>query len=105
MAKKIDLKKKTKISKTELIANVASNLGLPKDSVATVINATLDEVGSSLKKGVDVTIMDFGSFKVQKVKARKGRNIHTGDEVTIPAHKRVKFTAGKKLSDAVSKKK
>lgn len=105
MAKKIDLKKKTKISKTELITNVAANLDLPKDSVATVVNAMLDEIGSNLKKGVDVTIMDFGSFKVQKVKARKGRNIHTGDAVMIPAHKRVKFTAGKKLSEAVGKKK
>ena len=105
MAKKIDLKKKTKISKTELIANVAANLDLPRDSVATVVNAMLDEIGSNLKKGVDVTIMDFGSFKVQKVKARKGRNIHTGDAVMIPAHKRVKFTAGKKLSEAVGKKK
>ena len=105
MAKKIDLKKKTKISKTELIANVAANLDLPKDSVATVVNAMLDEIGSNLKKGVDVTIMDFGSFKVQKVKARKGRNIHTGDAVMIPAHKRVKCTAGKKLSEAVGKKK
>ena len=45
MAKKIDLKKKTKISKTELIANVAANLDLPKDSVATVVNAMLDEIG------------------------------------------------------------
>lgn len=105
MAKKIDLKKKTKISKTELIAKVASDLGLPKESVANVVNTTLSEISDHLKNGCDVTIMDFGSFKVQKVKARKGRNIHTGDEVTIPAHKRVKFTAGKKLSESVSKKK
>lgn len=104
-SKKTDLKKKTKVSKTDLINTVAQTMNLTQAEVANVINATLDEISKQLKKGNDVTIMDFGSFKVQKVKARKGRNIQTGETINIPAHKRVKFTAGKKLSESVSKKK
>lgn len=94
---------KAKISKTELISAVADNVKESQKVVADVVNAALDVIAENLKDGVDVTIMDFGSFKVQQVQARKGRNIHTGETVTIPAHKRVKFTPGKKLSEAVSK--
>ena len=94
---------KAKISKTELISAVADNVKESPKVVADVVNAALDVIAENLKDGVDVTIMDFGSFKVQQVQARKGRNIHTGETVTIPAHKRVKFTPGKKLSEAVSK--
>lgn len=101
----IDLKKKSKVSKTDLVEDIAKDLGLPQKDVAAVINKATDKIGLYLKKGMNVTIMDFGAFKIQKVKSRKGRNIHTGETITIPAHKRVKFTPGKKLSDSVSKKK
>ena len=36
---------------------------------------------------------------------RKGRNVQSGEEVKIPAHKKVKFTPGKKLTETVYKKK
>jgi len=101
----IDLKKKTKVSKTDLIEDIAKDLGMSQRDVAAVVNKATEKIGLYLKKGLSVTIMDFGSFKVQKVKSRKGRNIHTGETITIPAHKRVKFTPGKKLSDLFIKKK
>jgi DNA-binding protein HU-beta len=43
----------------------------------------------------------FGSFKVIKRKARKGRNPLTGEEIMIKATKAPKFTPGKALKDAV----
>ena len=43
----------------------------------------------------------FGTFKVVKRKARKGRNPHTGEEIQIKATNVPKFTPGKALKDAV----
>jgi len=54
-----------------------------------------------LKKGEDVTLTGFGTFKVIKRKARKGRNPSTGEEIKIKATKAPKFTAGKALKEAV----
>ena len=56
--------------------------------------AIIDE---SLKNGNDVPINGFGSFKVIKRNARKGRNPRTGKEIKIPASKAVKFTPSKVL--------
>nr|MCU0604363.1 HU family DNA-binding protein [Desulfobacterales bacterium] len=50
----------------------------------------------------DVTLVGFGTFKVVKRKARKGRNPQTGAEIKISASKAPKFTAGKGLKDAVN---
>jgi DNA-binding protein HU-beta len=44
----------------------------------------------------------FGTFKVVKRKARKGRNPQTGEEIKISASKSPKFVAGKGLKDAVN---
>ena len=55
----------------------------------------------ALKKGDDVAIFGFGSFKVVKRKARAGRNPRTGKALTIPAHKAVKFTPGKALKKSL----
>jgi DNA-binding protein HU-beta len=44
----------------------------------------------------------FGTFKVVKRKARKGRNPQTGEEIKISASKAPKFVAGKGLKDAVN---
>lgn len=91
----------TKLGRQDIINEVAKNTGLTKKDVAAVVNASLDAIADALKKGNNVSFIGFGSFKVQKVKARKGNNIVTKEPIKIPAHKRVKFTAGKTLADAV----
>ena len=58
-------------------------------------------IKASLKKGDDVAITGFGSFKVVKRNARKGRNPRTGKEIQIPASKAVKFKPGKALKESV----
>ena len=50
-----------------------------------------------------MTFVGFGSFKVLKRAARAGRNPQTGKPLKIKAKKVPKFTAGKKLKDAVAK--
>jgi len=49
----------------------------------------------------DVALTGFGTFKVVKRKARKGRNPYTGEEIKIKATKAPKFTLGKALKEAV----
>ena len=78
-----------------------SGAGLSKADAARVINATIESITSALKKGQSVTLVGFGTFKISKRKARKGRNPRTGETITIKAAKVPRFTAGKSLKDAV----
>jgi nucleoid DNA-binding protein len=55
-----------------------------------------------LKKNEAVQIVGFGSFKVNKREARKGRNPQTGKEIQIEARMVPKFVPGKALKDAVN---
>jgi DNA-binding protein HU-beta len=89
------------MTKEELIEKVASGAGLSKADAARAVNATIGSITSALKKGQSVTLVGFGTFKVSKRKARKGRNPRTGEVINIKATKVPRFSAGKSLKDAV----
>jgi DNA-binding protein HU-beta len=86
------------MSKAEFVKTLKDQAGLSTLAQAEKAYEKLfDIIGTALKKGDDVTIIGFGSFKVVNRKAKKGRNPRTGKEIQIPASKAVKFTAGKAL--------
>jgi DNA-binding protein HU-beta len=89
------------MTKEELIEKVASGASLSKADAARAINATIGSITSALKKGQIVKLVGFGTFKVSKRKARKGRNPRTGEVIAIKAAKVPRFSAGKSLKDAV----
>ena len=87
--------------KTQLIKEIATHASLSKKDASNALESFLKVVVKSLKKGDSVTLIGFGTFKVVKTAARKGRNPQTGKEITIKPSKRVKFSAGKSLKDSV----
>lgn len=92
------------VGKTELIKSVAAETKLTKAEIQKVIEAFLSNIGASLKKGENVRLVGFGSFAVQQLAARNGRNPRTGETIKIKASKRPVFRAGKELKDAVNSK-
>ena len=92
------------MNKAELIAAVAAQTGETKKSAEATINAFVDTVTKSLKKGDKVQLVGFGSFEVRKRAARKGRNPQTKEEIKIPASKAPVFKAGKVLKELINKK-
>ena len=91
------------MNKAELIAAIAAKTGDTKKAAEASINAFVEAVTESLKKGDKVQLVGFGSFEVRKRAARKGRNPQTGEEMKIAASKAPVFKAGKALKDAVNK--
>lgn len=90
------------MNKKELIDSVAEEADLTKESAAAAVDALLDSITSTLKKGDSVRIAGFGNFEVTRRKASTGRNPRTGEPVKIPASNVPKFKAGKGLKDAVN---
>ena len=89
------------MNKTELIAAVAEAAGLSKKDTEAAVNATLNAITASLKKGDKVQLVGFGSFEVKKRAVRTGLNPRTKQPVKIAASKVPAFKAGKALKDAV----
>jgi DNA-binding protein HU-beta len=89
------------MNKAELVEAIVKKTKGTKADTEGFINTFVDVIKNELKKGGEVTLVGFGSFKVVKKAARIGRNPKTGAELKIPARKSPKFTAGKGLKDAV----
>ncbi len=86
------------MNKAELIAKIAEDAGITKTQANATVDAFVDAVTKTLKKGDKVTLVGFGTFSVSKRAARNGRNPQTGAVIKIKAKKVAKFKAGKDLS-------
>ena len=89
------------MNKGDLVNEVAKAVGTKKEAQAAV-DCVFASITKALKKNDTVTLVGFGTFKVNKRKARKGRNPQTGEEINIKARKVPKFVAGTALKDAVN---
>ena len=69
--------------KTDLVKEIATQAGLSQKDASASLESFLKIVTKALKKGDNVTLIGFGSFKTVKRAARKGRNPQTGKEITI----------------------
>lgn len=92
------------MNKTDLVAAIAKKTDLSKTKAEETLNVMLDCVTAALKKGDEVKLIGFGTFKVTNRKAQTGRNPRTGAPIKIAASKQPKFAAGKALKDAVNKR-
>lgn len=90
------------MTKADLISAMAAGSDLTKADAERALNAFTDCVSGALKKGEKVSLVGFGTFDVVKRSARKGRNPHTGQEITIKASNTPKFKPGKALKEAVN---
>lgn len=90
------------MNKTELVDAIASSAEITKTQANKALDAFLEAVTDTLKKGDKVVLIGFGTFETRKRSARKGRNPQTKKEITIPASTAPVFKAGKKLKDAVN---
>jgi DNA-binding protein HU-beta len=89
--------------KDELLKVVAATAKHTVKDTESVFNALVGTITKTLKKGQEVKLIGFGTFKTYKRKARPGRNPSTGAAMKIPAKTVVKFTPGKTLADSVRK--
>lgn len=74
-----------------------------KTQAEEVMEALIESITKSLKKGDEVSIAGIGKWAVKTRKARTARNPKTGATVQVPATRVVKFTVAKALKDIVAK--
>ncbi len=89
------------MTKAELVAKIAKDADLTKSATELYLNSFLSSVEEILQKEQKVFLSSLGTLVVETRKERTGRNPRTGESITIPAGKCVKFRPAKALKDAV----
>ena len=90
------------MKKSELVSTLADTAGMTQKDVSKVLDALIETIGATLKKGDDIILVGFGTFIVSERKARTGRNPKTGLPLEIKASKVPSFKAGKGLKETIA---
>jgi len=92
------------MTKTALISSLAEELGVSKKLASELVNSFIKIIIAGVKKGWEVRLQGFGTFRASKRKARKGVNPQNPSQtINIPAMRVVTFKAGSDFKAAVKK--
>ncbi|WP_157817603.1 HU family DNA-binding protein [Candidatus Thiodictyon syntrophicum] len=80
------------MNKSQLSNTVAVVLGVSKSSGAATVDLVLEAIGGVLATGEDVTLHEFGTFRLIHRAAEPARAIN-GKTYAIPARTKVRFKA------------
>ncbi|HMY80815.1 MAG TPA: HU family DNA-binding protein [Candidatus Absconditabacterales bacterium] len=90
---------------TQFVAELAAKTGLSKKAAKEVLGVVFGSIIATVKKGGEVRIQGFGTFKANMRKAREGVNPQKpSQKIKIPAMKVVSFRAGADFKKAVKGK-
>jgi DNA-binding protein HU-beta len=92
------------LTKDDFIALVAEKGAMTKADAGRAVDAFCSAVTAALESGNEIKLPGFGGFEAQERGERQGRNLRTGEPITIAASKVVRFSAGSKLKNAVNGK-
>ena len=94
------------ITRDEIAEFINNEFGLTKNDCNDLVNEIIEEIIEGLKSKNIVKIHNFGTFKIKKKNARKGRSPKTKEEVIIPPRKVISFIPSKyilkKLNEQIS---
>ncbi|CAN5147882.1 HU family DNA-binding protein [soil metagenome] len=90
------------MNKGDFVNAVAEAAELSKADAARSVDAMIDVISSTLKKGDTITLVGFGTFSVRARAARQGLNPQTREPIKIKASNNPAFKAVKALKDAVN---
>ena len=83
--------------KLDIITEVVNRTGLTKTKAEVAVETVLESMKRALAGGDRIELRGFGVFNVKPRKTGIGRNPRTGEEVSIPPGKAVRFKPGKEL--------
>ncbi|MBI4249377.1 MAG: HU family DNA-binding protein [Elusimicrobia bacterium] len=84
------------MNRSDIIQAVSRVLTTKKDALRAV-EAVFDTMTQAMKAGDKVVISNFGTFRIKTRRAGQGRNPKTGQAVSIPPRRGVRFKASKNL--------
>lgn len=83
------------MNRAELVKIIKEKTELSSLTVESVLCEVLNTIRDTVDAGEEVRLIGFGTFGCRKRSARTGRNVRTGEEISIPAKTVPTFKASK----------
>ncbi|HLE36336.1 MAG TPA: HU family DNA-binding protein [Candidatus Acidoferrales bacterium] len=83
--------------KLDLVNAVVQRTGITRTKAEQAVETVFAAMKNALGRGNRIELRRFGVFNVRPRKTGIGRNPRTGEEVSIPPGKAVRFKPGKEL--------
>ncbi|MDQ2094053.1 HU family DNA-binding protein [Rhodalgimonas zhirmunskyi] len=90
------------MTKTQLVAALAEEMGSDKKSASTALDAVVSIITREVSNGGAVTLPGVGKIYCRERPERMVRNPATGEQIKKEADKVVKMTIAKALKDSVN---
>jgi DNA-binding protein HU-beta len=85
------------VIKLDIINQVVERTGVSRTKAELAVDSVFEAMKTALKKDDRIELRGFGVFTIKPRKTGIGRNPRTGEEVSIPPGKAVRFKPGKDL--------
>lgn len=89
--------------KADLINKLAKDMDITKQEAEKGVNIFFNTLKEAIKKGEEIELRGFGSFRIRKRGSRSGRNPRTGEPVKVPSKKVIYFKPSKILKQSINK--
>ncbi len=83
--------------KLDIVNAVVGKTNISRTKAEQAVETVFESLKGALGKGRRIELRKFGVFSVKPRKTGIGRNPRTGEEVSIPPGKAVRFKPGKEL--------
>lgn len=83
--------------KLDIVNAVVNRTGVTRTKAEQAVETVFETMKNALGRGNRIELRRFGVFNVRPRKTGIGRNPRTGQEVSIPPGKAVRFKPGKEL--------
>jgi DNA-binding protein HU-beta len=85
------------VIKLDIVNAVVNSAGITRSKAEHAVETVFDALKQAMGRGQRIELRRFGVFNVKPRKTGIGRNPRTGEEVSIPPGKAVRFKPGKEL--------
>jgi DNA-binding protein HU-beta len=85
------------VIKLDLVNAVVTTTNVSRTKAEQAVETVFESLKMALGRGQRIELRRFGVFSVKPRKTGIGRNPRTGEEVSIPPGKAVRFKPGKEL--------
>lgn len=92
-----------KLGMPELAELLAAATGETKRGCEEFMRELFAIVSEALVAGESVRIKRLGTFKISDIEQRRSVDVSTGDEISIPPHKRIVFIPSKEMAERVNR--
>jgi integration host factor subunit alpha len=89
------------MTKADLVELIYERIGFSKKEAGEIVEEVFAIITDRLREGEKVKISGFGTFIVNRKRARRGRNPQTGEPITIDSRSVLSFKPSQLLKERV----